>query len=139
MLWADPPFVAALDRSIMALAHMQQMLLLGIDDLSKCNNFESLFFTLTLHLMKCPSHLGYVIPQAVPDCVAVYMLQMRFLQQPIIDTAVMIVMNSDNKLDIKAAFQAVGPCSFQCHCLRAVVKQPMIRFCSTVSDPILIP
>lgn len=85
----DPPFIAALDRSFVALAHVQQVLFLRTDHLSEFNNLESLFFTLALHLVKHPARFGYVIPQAVPDCVTVYMLQTRLLQQPMIDTAVL--------------------------------------------------
>lgn len=82
---ADPPFIAALDGSVVALAHMQQVSFLDIDHLTKFNNLQPLFFTLVLHLMEHPGHLGYIFPQAVPDCVAVFALQTRLLQQPIKD------------------------------------------------------
>lgn len=92
VLWTGPPFIAALDRSIVALAHVQQVLFLGIDHLSKFNNLESLFLTIVLHLVKHPGHLRYVIPQAISDCVAVYVLQMSLLQQPVKDTVMLIAL-----------------------------------------------
>lgn len=93
----DPPFIAALDRNIVAFVHVQQVLFLGTDHLSEFNNLESLFITLALHVVKHPGHLAYIIPQAIPDCIAVYMLQTRLLQQPITETAVLTALTYNNE------------------------------------------
>lgn len=91
ILSISPPFIAALDRSTVVLAYVQQVLFLAIDHFSEVYNLESLFFTLELHLVEHPCHLRYIVPQAISDCAAMYVLQMRFPQEPIKDTAVLTV------------------------------------------------
>ena len=66
----------------MALAHVQQLLLLAVDHVGELADVQPLLFSLAPHLLEHPGQLGDVVLEAVPDSVAVDVLQTRLLQQP---------------------------------------------------------